>query len=131
MDWMNFLEQLFELVVYPVLSITGVYLTYLIGIKIKEIKQKTDNDIAEKYLDLLNTTIQDAVLATTQTYVASLKSQGKFNAEAQKVAFGLTYDAVMKILTEDAIKYITMSVGDLTTYITNKIEADVMLSKDN
>jgi hypothetical protein len=129
MDWMNVLEQVFELVVYPVLSLAGIYLTYLIGVKIKEIKQKLNNEIADKYLDMLDGTIQKAVLATTQTYVDSLKKQGKFDEAAQKEAFKLTYDAVMKVLTEDAIKYITMSIGDLETYVTNKIEADVKLSK--
>lgn len=131
MDWMNVLEQLFELVVYPVLSIAGVYLTYLISVKIKELKQKTADETAAKYLDMLNVTISNAVLATTQTYVDSLKKQGKFDAEAQKVAFKQTYDAVMSVLTADAVKYITMLVGDLETYITNKIEADVKLTKVN
>ena len=129
MDWMGVLEQVFELVVYPVLSITGIYLTYLISVKIKELKQKTEDETAKKYLDMLNETISNAVLATTQTYVESLKKQGKFDAEAQKVAFKLTYDAVMKILTADAMKYLVSAVGDLETYITNKIEADVKLCK--
>ena len=131
MDWMNVLEQVFELIVYPVLSITGMYLTYLIGVKIKEIQQKTDNEQTQKYLDMLNVTIQNAVMATTQTYVDSLKKEGKFDIEAQKVAFGLTYDAVMKVLTEDAIKYLTIVVGDLETYVTNTIEANVKLVKDS
>lgn len=129
MNWTTILEQAFELVVYPVLSIAGIYLTYFISTKIKEIKQKTNNELTNKYLDMLDITIQNAVLATTQTYVDSLKAEGKFDAEAQKAAFKHTYDAVMSILTADAVKYITTAVGDLETYITNKIEADVKLSK--
>ena len=35
----------------------------------------------------------------------------------------------MNILTEDAKKYLTEIYGDVTTYITNKIEAEVNLSK--
>ena len=129
MDWTQVLEQLFELLIYPVITITGIYLTYLIGVKIQELKQKANDETARKYLDMLNDTIQSAVLATTQTYVESLKKQGKFDEEAQKIAFKQTYDAVMKVLTDDAIKYITASVGDLETYVTNRIEADVKLSK--
>ena len=129
MDWTQVLEQLFELLIYPVITVAGIYLTYLIGVKIKELKQKANNEQASKYLDMLNDTISSAVLATTQTYVESLKKQGKFDIEAQKVAFNMTYDAVMKVLTEDAIKYITESVGDLETYITNKIEYNVCMSK--
>lgn len=129
MNWMELLKQIFELVVYPVLGIGGIYLTYLISVKIKELKQKTNDNTAKKYLDMLNDTITSAVLATTQTYVESLKKQGEFNLEAQKVAFQQTYDAVMKVLTDDAKKYIVEVVGDLETYVTNRIEAEVKINK--
>lgn len=129
MDWTQVLKQIFELVIYPVLSIGGIYLTYLISVKIKELKQKTNDDTTKKYLDMLNNTISSAVLATTQTYVDALKKEGKFDLEAQKKAFQQTYEAVMKVLTADAIKYITESVGDLETYVINKIEAEVKITK--
>ena len=128
-NWTEVLTQVFELLIYPVISIGGIYLTYLISVKIKELKQKTNDDTAKKYLDMLNSTITSTVLATTQTYVEALKKQNKFDEEAQKIAFQLTYDAVMKVLTADAIKYITEAVGDLDTYVTNKIEAEVKLTK--
>ena len=130
MNWMNVLQNIFELIVYPVLSIGGIYLTYLISVKIKELKQKTNDDTTKKYLDMLNDTIAATVLATTQTYVEALKKQGKFDEAAQKEAFKQTYDAVMKVLTAEAIKYITVSVGDLETYVTNQIEAQVKLTKN-
>jgi hypothetical protein len=130
MDFMSFLVQCFELLTYLVISITSIYLTYLIGVKIKELKQKTNDETAKKYLDMLDVTIQNAVLATTQTYVEALKKQGKFDDEAQKLAFKQTYDAVMNILTADAAKYISTFVGDLQTYVTNKIETEVMLTKN-
>ena len=129
---MNFtllLEQLFNLVVLPVITLGGIYLIYLMNVKIKEIKQKTNNDAANKYLDMLDDTISNAVLATTQTYVETLKKAGKFDLDAQKEAFKKTYDAVMNVLTDEARKYITESVGDLETYVTNKIEAQVKVSK--
>jgi hypothetical protein len=127
---MKILQQFFELIVYPVLSIGGIYLTYLISVKIKELKQKTNDDTAKKYLDMLNETITNAVLATTQTYVEALKKQNKFDETAQKEAFRQTYEAVMKVLTSEAMKYITASVGDLETYVTNQIEAQVKLTKN-
>lgn len=129
MNWMEVVQQLFELVVYPVITLGGIYLTFLIGVKIKELKQKTNNDTTKKYLDMLNSTITSAVLATTQTYVESLKKQGKFDEEAQKIAFKQTYEAVMKVLTDEAKKYLVESVGDLDAYITAKIESEVLISK--
>jgi hypothetical protein len=130
MDWTEILKHIFELIIYPVLGIGGIYLTFLIKVKINELKQKSKDDTTKKYLDMLNDTIANAVLATTQTYVESLKKQAKFNEEAPKVAFQQTYDAVMKVLTDEAIKYITTSVGDLNLYVTNQIEAQVKLTKN-
>ena len=130
MNWMLVLEKIFELVVFPMLGIAGIYLTYLIKIKINELKQKSKDDTVQKYLDMLNDTITSAVLATTQTYVETLKKQGKFDEAAQKIAFQKTYNVIMKVLTDEAIKYITTSVGDLETYVTNQIEAQVKLTKN-
>ena len=78
---------------------------------------------------MLSNTISDCVIATNQTYVEALKKENAFTTEAQKEAFKLTYDAVMSVLTDDAKTYLTSIYGDLTAYITTKIEAEVNLSK--
>ena len=80
-------------------------------------------------MDMLTQTITDCVIATNQTYVESLKAQGKFDAEAQKKAFELTSNAVLSILSQDAQEYLTSAVGDLNAYITKKIEAEVNANK--
>lgn len=78
---------------------------------------------------MLNRTIQQTVIATNQTYVESLKAQGKFDAEAQKTAFQMTYDAVIKTLGNEAQQYLSEAVGDLNDYIKNAIEAQVNVNK--
>lgn len=130
MDWMLVLEQVFKLVVFPVLSIGGIYLTYLITVKINELKQKSKNEMVDKYLGILNDSICDAVLTTTQTYVEALKKEGKFDLEAQKAAFDKTFNAVMAVLTDDAKEVLTEAIGDLNVYVSNKIEAEVKLTKN-
>lgn len=129
MDWANVLKQIFELVVFPLLGIGTTYLIILINTKIKELKKQFDNDLEKKYLDMLNNTITDCVLATNQTYVNELKKQGKFDLDAQKIAFQKTYENVMALLTDEAKKYLTEALGDLQTYVNNKIEAEVLLNK--
>ena len=78
---------------------------------------------------MLSNTICECVIATNQTYVDSLKKQGKFDAEAQKKAFEMTYNAVIEILSEEAKVYLASVYGDLTAYITNMIEAEVNKNK--
>ena len=129
MDWLKMLYEILEVCIIPLLGILTVYAVKFIKIKSDEITKKTNNEIANKYIDLLSTTISDCVIATNQTYVEVLKKDNAFTAEAQKGAFKLTYDAVMGVLSEDAKTYLTSIYGDLTAYITTKIEAEVNLNK--
>ncbi len=129
MDWMMILSQLFEIAIFPLLGVCTIYICYLIKVKTNELKAKTKNEKDKKYLDMLSNTITDAVIATNQTYVEALKKDGKFDAEAQKNAFKKTYETVMKLLTEDAVEYLTTIIGDLEAEIQNKIEAEVNIVK--
>ena len=123
------IAQLFEIVIFPLLAIGTIYLINLIKVKIQELKQKKNDDLYHKYLDMLEDTIVQCVLATTQTYVDSLKKEEAFDANAQKVAFTKTYTNVMKILSVEAKEYLTEALGDLETYVYNRIEANVKLTK--
>ena len=127
---MTLLAEIMEVVVIPLLGILTAYLVKLVNAKIEDISDKRENELEKKYLDMLGATITDCVMATTQTYVESLKKQGAFDAEAQKEAFNQTYNAVMDILSEDAKDYLTEAVGDLQLYITQKIEAEVKNNKN-
>lgn len=129
MDWLNILQQIFELCIIPLLAIITRSLVIYISTKKDELKNKTDNELAKKYLDLLNDTIANCVIATNQTYVEALKKENAFTADAQKAAFEKTYQAVIATLSEEAQKYLPEVVGDLQTYITQKIEASVNRNK--
>lgn len=129
MEWAAIVAELFQVVLIPLLAFLVKYFCQFVNIKAEELKQKKDNDTYKKYIDMLNETIQNTVIATNQTYVESLKAQGKFDAEAQKVAFQMTYDAIIKTLGDEAKKYLSSAVGDLNSYITNAIEKNVNANK--
>lgn len=129
MEWMVILQQVFELCIIPLLGIVTFYIVQFIKTKTEELNANNSNEILSKYVEMLSNTICECVIATNQTYVDSLKAQGKFDAEAQKKAFEMTYNSVINILTEDAKVYLTSIYGDLTAYITNMIEAEVNKNK--
>lgn len=129
MDWLELLFQIFEVCIIPLLGVLTAFIVKYIQAKTVEINGKHDNDILAKYVMMLSETITECVIATNQTYVESLKAQGAFDAEAQKVAFQKTFDAVMLVLSNEAKEYLTAAYGDLAAYITNKIEAEVNLNK--
>lgn len=129
MEWLALLYELLEVCIIPLLGILTAYLVKYIKVKSGEIQNKVDNDNADKYIAMLTDTISACVIATNQTYVEALKKENAFTKEAQQEAFQLTFDAVMAVLTEDAKKYLVSAYGDLTAYITNKIEAEVNANK--
>lgn len=124
------ITQIFEVCIIPLLGILTTFFVKWVNAKIGQMTQNSDNALQKKYLEMLNETITNCVIATTQTYVESLKKQGSFDSEAQKKAFTMTYEAVLGLLTDDATKYLTEAVGDLNLYIKQKIEAEVKLNKE-
>lgn len=122
MDWINIIIQIIEVCIIPLLGL-------LVGYLIDYVKTKTNNNKLNKYLDMLDKTIEDCVLATKQTFVETLKKNGSFDENAQKEAFEKTKTAVMAILSQDAKEYLTSVYGDLNTYINQKIESEVNLTK--
>lgn len=130
MEITELIKQIFEVCLFPLLGVLTAFLIVFISKKAQELKATTDNELYHKYIDLLEQTIVNCVIATNQTYVDALKAEGKFDAEAQKIAFQKTYDSVMAILSEDAKNYLNEAIGDLQTYIINQIEAQVNLNKE-
>ena len=119
MDWLNLLVDIFEVCIIPLLGVLTAYVVKYIKVKSDEITMQSTNAMIDKYVIMLADTISACVLATNQTYVESLKKEGKFDIEAQKRAFEMTKDAVMLILTDEAKKYLSEAVGDLNKFISN------------
>lgn len=117
--------QIIQVCVIPLLGILTKYLVDYLTAKRNEINSKTDNEIAQKYTNMIYQTVVDCVIATNQTYVDSLKKSGSFDEAAQKEAFNRTMNAIMTILSDDAKEYITEATGDLNTYLTQLIESEV------
>lgn len=117
--------QIIQVCVITLFGILTKYLVDYLTAKRNEINSKTDNETAQKYTNMIYQTVIDCVIATNQTYVDSLKKSGSFNEAAQKEAFNRTMNAIMTILSDDAKEYITEATGDLNTYLTQLIEAEV------
>ena len=129
LDWLDILYKVFEVAIIPLLGAATLYLITLINTKKEEIKKQAKSETTKKYIEMLDDTIINCIIATNQTYVDALKKAGSFDAEAQKQAFKLTYDAIMAILTDEAKTYLNEAIKDLNVYITNKIESGVVAVK--
>ena len=126
---LQMISEIINVCIIPLLDVLVTNLVKFINAKSKELEAQTDSAIAKKYISMLSNTITNCVIATNQTYVESLKKQGKFDAEAQKEAFQMTLNAVLAVLSDEAKEYLTAIYGDLNAYITNQIEATVNQNK--
>lgn len=125
MDWLSILDQVFDVCLVPLLGLATAVFIAFIKQKMNESKEKIDNELADKYLGMLEMTIIDCIRATNQTYVNALKDKNAFDGDAQKEALKLTTEAVLKILSDDAKEYLSHFVGDLDEIIKEKIEANI------
>lgn len=126
---MDIHTMLFEIVLLPLLGALTSFLIAYLQIKRKECLEKMENETAKKYLNMLHDTVFDCVTVTNQTYVEALKKEGKFDLEAQKEAFEQTKDAVLNLLSAEAINYLQTALVDLDAYINTQIEAAVNRQK--
>ncbi len=120
---LNILSVLVTAVVLPLISLGGTQLIKLINSKIK-------NDTAVKLLTEATTVVTNAVRCVFQTYVESLKAEGKFDAQSQEIALKKARDITLSQLSEDAKEYIKNNFGNINDWINTQIEASINLLKN-
>ena len=123
------LEILMQVVFIPAIPIIVTYAVTAFKEWATNKAIKSENEVVEQYLMEITDVISQAVLCTTQTYVEALKSQGKFDKEAQLVAFDKTKSAVMALLAKEAKDFLAKMYGDVDLWIDTKIEQIVNLQK--
>lgn len=127
--WMDLIPKLFEFCIFPLLAILTAYAVQLIKAKMAQLAEKSNNELLNKYTYMLSDTITNCVIAVNQTYVDTLKKQGRFDKDAQKEAFKRVYEQVLIQLEGEAYDYLNEIYNDLDNYIVTLIEAQVRESK--
>lgn len=121
-------EILITYAIIFVLIITKYIKNYLFE-KAESEKVKTNSTIKKNFINEMEEAIADSVTFVNQTFVDSLKNQNKFSIENQKIAFTMALDTVLSIVSQDAVDFIEESYGDVTNWISTKIESAVNKNK--
>lgn len=122
MDLDLLLEVLFKGIIIPIVPLMVVYLQRLITVKTNEINNRIDNQNVKKYLDIAREILQSCVAETSQTYVETLKEQGKFDKEAQINAMIMTKQKFLNVISVDTKKILQEMFNDYDAWITTSIE---------
>lgn len=129
MNKVELFNQIFQLCIVPLLGILTTFAVQFFRTKIEAMKAQAENEKVIKYLDILNKTIEECVIATNQTYVDALKDQDAFDLDAQRAAFLLTSQAIYSIMSDEAMDVLKEAFDDLDELIRQKIEAEVNKNK--
>ena len=82
------------------------------------------------YITVATTIVTNAVRSIFQTYVDTLKKNGTFDLERQKIALTKAKDEALAQMIDDIKRYITKNYIDLETWLTTQIEATINILKN-
>lgn len=120
-----------EALLIPIMTILSAYIVQLLKVKISTLSDTQFKNYLSSSLDELNQAINTAVGKVAQTYVDSLKKDGKFNTEEQKIALKAAYDTTLAILSNDTSEFLEkqLTKEGFQEMIISKIEELVGLNK--
>ena len=104
------------------IAVTGL-VSWAVGLLISWMNKKIKDQTLAKHLTAITQIVTDAVMNVFQSFVETLKNNGNFDEAAQKEAKDRALDIIMKQLTPELKDYITANFGDLTEWLSNKIES--------
>jgi hypothetical protein len=117
-----------------IIIVAGVsYLFKELGSLVMRIAKKKDIEIKEadvkKITDDLSNIISKAIIATNQTFVNDLKSNGEFTKEKQEEAIRRAVDYCVNLMSMDLLEYLNDLYGDVEALLITEIEAAIGKSK--
>lgn len=132
MEFNDVINNILYTVLTAIVPVITVYLVNLIRTKIQEsnvLKESISNETLRDVVDGALNDVMDAVLYVNQVYTDSLKSAGKFDAEAQKEAFNKAYTEATNMISDEAKKVIEQLYGSFDQWLKLKIESSVNTAK--
>ena len=132
MEFEELLNNILYIVITAILPVVAAYIVNLIKSKIKEstiVAEVTKNEEIDSIIKNALSDVMDAVLYVNQTYADSLKASGKFDEDAQKIAFNKAYAKAVTLISDGAKQIISNLYGSFDRWLELKIEASVRMAK--
>lgn len=110
-------------------SALGIIITGLISwattVVVNWLNTKIKDKKMAQHATALFEIVMNSVKTISQTYVETMKKEGKFTQENQEKAFQMALDLIKGQLTPELIKYITENFGDVEVYLRTQIESTI------
>lgn len=119
----NIISVVVTVIVIPLITLIGTKLVTWINSKI-------NNEKATSILTTATNVVISAVRSVLQTYVDTLKKEGKFDDASKKLALLKAKDIALSQIGTGVQMYIEKTYGDLDVWLTTQIEATINALKN-
>ena len=126
----EFLLELIKAVALAAVPVCGAYAVKFLRQKSAQIAERTESDRVKDLLAQVTDAVTTAVTYTNQTMVDALRKQGGLSKEEQKEALQLSLNKALSLLSEVARNQLDQIYGDVSAYLTSRIEAEVKKQKE-
>ena len=120
--WNDVLIEAVNLLFKIVTVVAIPYLSYMVSKSIK-------NDNLKHLVNRGEEFVKKSVAMVQQTFVDSLKKEGKFDKDAQQEAFRMAYETWMEMASEEVKDAILEQTGNIDTWLNTMIEAQIYTEK--
>ena len=138
MDIIELLKDVLQMILYTVITGCGIAIVSkvmdFINSKIDEVQANTklaENEKLNKMIDQAQSIIYNVVVTVNQTFVNTLKTEGKFDKESAEIAKNTAVDKATELINEETTKAIENVYGNLDSYLDVTIESMVNQLKEN
>jgi len=129
MTFKEFIQQLMYLVITGILPFVTVYFANFVKSIIQKNKDNIENEQIQNLIEYAGEAISVAVMTVSQTYVDTMKRQGKFDADAQAIAKQMAIDKAKELISKEMKSAIETVYTNFDAYLDNYIETIVRESK--
>ena len=113
-------------IIYSVISIIATGIASLIVAKVSQfINAKIKDKKLAEALTQIASIVESCVKEVFQTFVDSLKKEGKFDKEKQQEAFDKCKEKIKSQLSNTLVQFITDNFGSVDSYIGSLIESTI------
>lgn len=126
---MDFIKSLLEILAFPLLCITLRHTIEYLKFKRGQMEADAEKVKYQTYLENALNAIYKSVKKVNQTFVDSLKAQGRFDATAQSQAFATAWDDAITLMGKEAVEFLMDKMDDFELWMEVQVEAAVNENK--
>lgn len=130
-EFLELLKVLLSAVITAAVPILTAYLIRYLSKVFEKVSVETEQSIVSNTIQEAMDIVMQVVVSTSQTYVDSLKAEGKFGVVEHEMAFQNAKATILSLLSKETQDLLQSLYTDLDTWLEVQIEASVKSLKNN